>query len=404
VGANSASSALGQKIYAAKHTRKMSGMEVSVRRLTAPQQPAAALGGKAMHKRVFAARARSARGLTAGLFAAALFAALPGTAWSQQVKDIKWGTGPVGSSGHKALVVLADVLNKAMPEIRITVLPYPGAVGTVKGFATGDIDGYYGSEVALKELASDSGRFKDFKSHIKIPPVQSFWAYTLDVGIAIKASDRDSIKSWADLSGKPVYTGPLPFDTRLHLENALAAAGVKHVYKQVDLSTAGSQLNSGAIKGMLIYVAGGETPAPWIAEASFAVDWTPLNPTPGELAKLKAAGFAIEEVDPAKFHKKEPGLSKVTLLPFHWGFDLGTTVSTDEMYKMLTVIEQHADELAKLDPSYKQIDHGQMAAFQKKALESTYTYVPIHPGLAKYLKEKGQWDGKFDSHVAKATM
>ena len=79
---------------------------------------------------------------------------LPGsTAWSQQPKDIKWGTGPVGSSGHKALVVLADVLNKAMPEIRITVLPYPGAVGTVKGFATGDIDGYYGSDVALKELA-----------------------------------------------------------------------------------------------------------------------------------------------------------------------------------------------------------------------------------------------------------
>ena len=86
-----------------------------------------------------------------------------------------------------------------------------------------------------------------------------------------------------------------------------ARLGVKHIYKQVDLSTAGSQLNSGTIKGMLIYVAGGETPAPWIAEASLAVDWAPLNPSPDELAKLKAAGFAIEEVDPAKFHKKEPG-------------------------------------------------------------------------------------------------
>ena len=51
-----------------------------------------------------------------------------------------------------------------MPELRINVLPYPGAVGTVKGFATGEIDGYYGSDVALKELANNSGRFKDFKS------------------------------------------------------------------------------------------------------------------------------------------------------------------------------------------------------------------------------------------------
>ena len=122
------------------------------------------------------------------------------------------------------------------------------------------------------------------------------------------------------------------------------------------------------------------------------------------LAKLKAAGFATEEVDPANFHKKADYVKKVTLLPFYWGFDLGMNVSTDEMYKMLTIIDQHADELAKSDPSFKQIGGGQMAAFQKQALESTYTLVPIHPGLAKYLKAKDQWDSKFDSHVAKATM
>lgn len=352
------------------------------------------------------ARAIFARGLAAAIFAAfaSVSTGLSSSPALSAPKDIRWGTGPVGSTGHKALVVLADVLNKAMPEIRITVLPYPGAVGTVKSFATGEMDGYYGSEVALKELATDSGRFKGFKDKIKVQPVQSFWCYTLDVGVAIKATDSDTIKKWGDLSGKNVYTGPLPFDTRLHLENALRAAGVKHIYKQVDLSTAGSQLNSGSIKGMLIYVAGGETPAPWIAEASLAVDWAPLNPSPDELAKLKAAGFATEDVEPAKFHKKEPGLKKATLLPFYWGFDIGMNVSTDEMYKMLTVIDKHSDELAKADPSFKQIGNGKMAAFQKQALESTYTLVPIHPGLAKFLKEKNQWDSKFDSHVAKATM
>jgi hypothetical protein len=358
-----------------------------------------------MRSSVFSTRALIARALTAGLFAAVALLSLSGSpAWSQTPKDIKWGTGPVGSSGHKALVVLADVLNKAMPEFRITVLPYPGAVGTVKGFATGEIDGYYGSDVALREFAGDDGRFKGFKSRVKIEPVQSFWCYTLDVGLAIKAGDRDTIKKWEDLSGKNVYTGPLPFDTRLHLENAMKAAGVKHIYKQVDLSTAGSQLQSGSIKGMIIYAAGGKTPAPWISEASLAVDWAALNPSPDEIAKLKAAGFAIEEVPPENFHKKADYVKQVTLLPFYWGFDLGMTVSTDEMYKMLKVIDAHSDELAKSDPSFKQIGGGQMAAFQKKALESTYKMVPIHPGLAKFLKEKGQWDPQFDAHVAKATM
>jgi TRAP transporter TAXI family solute receptor len=360
----------------------------------------------AMLARIDSARVFVARSLAAVAFVAFTLAlvGLTNTAALSAPKDIKWGTGPVGSSGGKALVVLANILNKEMPEFRISVLPYPGAVGTLKGFATGEINGYYGSDVALKEFKADDGRFKGFKSHVKVQPVQSFWCYTLDVGLAIKASNRDKIKKWGDLTGKQVYTGPLPFDTRKHLENAMHDVGVKHIYKQVDLSTAGSQLNAGSIDAMIIYAAGGETPAPWISEASLAVDWAALNPSPDELAKLKAAGFATEEVNPANFHKKQDYVKQVTLLPFYWGFDLGLDVSTDEMYKMLTIIEKHADELAKSDTSFRQIAHGQMAAFEKKALESTWNLVPIHPGLAKYLKAKGMWDSKWDANVAKATM
>ncbi|HUJ86089.1 MAG TPA: TAXI family TRAP transporter solute-binding subunit [Burkholderiales bacterium] len=336
----------------------------------------------------------------ATLAVASLLASASVAAWSAP-KDIRWATGPVGSSGHKALVALASVLNKALPELLITVLPTPGAVTTVKGYATGDFDGYYGSDVALKELKAGAGRFADFKPHIKQQPIQSLWCYTLDIGLAIKASDRGSIRKWQDLSGMPVYTGPAPFDTRKHLENAMAAVGVHHIYKQVDLSTAGSQLNSGSIKAMSIYAAGGQTPPPWIAEATLAVDWAALNPSPDELAKLKAAGFSIIEVDPANFHKKELYVKQVTLLPFYWGFDLGRIVSADEMYKILTVIEAHADELAKLDPSFRQISGGRMAAFQKQALESTWDLVPIHPGLAKFMKARGVWDSKWDANVDK---
>jgi len=331
--------------------------------------------------------------------AALLGAASPASA--TQPKDIRWATGPVGSAGDKALVVLAGVLNKALPEYRITVLPTPGAVTTVKGFAIGDFDGYYGSDVALKELKADNGRFQGFKSHIKQQPIQSFWCYTLDVGLGIKASERGRYKKWGDLTGQTVYTGPLPFDTRRQLENALAVLNVHHVYQQVDLSTVGSQLSSGAIKAMGIYAAGGETPPPWLAEASLSVDWAPLNPSADEVAKLRAAGFTIEEADPAYFHLKHPYVKRVTLLPFYWGFDLGHILSADEMYKMLLVIEKHADELAKLDPGFRQISGGRMAAFEKKALESTWNLVPIHPGLAKYMKARGVWDSKWDSNVAK---
>jgi uncharacterized protein len=355
---------------------------------------------------VHSARALVARGLTAAVFAAptlALVGLSNTTAWSAP-KDIKWGTGPVGSSGHKALVVLADLLNKEVPELRISVLPYPGAVGTVKGFATGELDGFYGSDVALHEFATDTERFNGFKAKTKVQPVQSLWTYTLDVGVGIKDSDAGTIKTWGDLTGKDVFTGPLPFDTRKQLENALKALGVKHVYKAVDLKTAGSQLASGRITAMIIYAAGGETPTPWLSEASLAVDWVGLNPSAAEVAKLKAKKFSVMDVPATNFHKKDTSGKKITLVATYWGFDLGLSVSEAEMYKVLKVVEKNADTLAKLDPSFKQISGGKMAAFQKKALESTADLIPIHPGLAKFLKEKNMWDSAWDSHIAKMNM
>ena len=321
------------------------------------------------------------------------------TAWSEP-KDIRWGTGPVGSVGHKVLVILADFLNKEMPDYRITVLPMPGAVMTVKGFATGDLDAYYGSDDALREFAADTGRFKGFKAAMKRQPVQSMWMFTIDCGLAIKASNRDKIQKWADLTGRKVYTGPLPFDTRLHIENALAAVGAKHVYTQVDLSTAGSQLDAGTIEAMLVYFTGGVVPAPWLSQASLAVDWAGLNPSPDELATLQAKKFAIEEVDAAAISKKDIHVQKLTLLPFFWGFDIGLNMPPDDVYKMLTLVDQHADDLVKLDGDFAQIAGGKLAGFQKRALEQTWDLVPIHPGLAKFLKEKGVWDKKWESKVA----
>ena len=309
------------------------------------------------------------------------------SAWSEP-KDIRWGTGPVGSSGHKALVVLANLLGKEMPDYRISVLPLPGAVMTVKGYATGEYQGFYGSDIALEEFASDSGRFKGFKEKMKRTPVQSFWSYTLEVGIAIKASNKNTIKKWGDLAGKKVYTGPLPFDTRLKLERALAALGVKHIYTQVDLSTAGSQLESGAIEAMIIYTAGEIQPAPWITQASLAVDWAALNPSAEEIATLKTKGFQVIDVAPSAF-RRDVHATNVKVLPFYWGFDVGLEMPADDVYKMLTIIEKHADELAKLDPSFTQIGGGHMAEFQKKALDATWEYLPHSSGPREVPARKG---------------
>lgn len=330
----------------------------------------------------------------------ALLGMMTSPSWPQtQPKDIKWGTPPVGTAGHKAMVTLSTLLNKEMPEYRISVLPTAGAITTVKGFATKELDGFYGSDVAYHELATDSGRFKGFKERVQRMPIQSFWSNTIEVGLAIHVRNKDKITKWSDLAGKRVFTGPLPFDTRAQSERGLTALGVKFTYVQVDLATAGSQLESGAIDALTIYTGSESSPPPWLAEASLAADWAVLNPSSDEIAKLKDKGFTIVEVSPKAFNRDVHG-DKVVELPFYYGFNVGLEVPEADVYKMLTIIEKNAAELAKADPTFTQIAKD-MKAFQVRGVESSVDLVPIHPGLAKWMRDKGVWNAKWDSRIAK---
>ena len=332
------------------------------------------------------------------LLVAGLMAAWSVSAWSQ-VKEIPWGTSAVGSAGHKALVVLAEMLNREMPDYRVTVQPTPGAIVTVKGYATGQFDGYYGADIAFYELAHDTNRFRGFKANMKRQPVQSFWTFTVEVGTAVHSRNKDKFKGWADLNGKAVFTGPLPWDVRAHLERAYGALGVKHQYRQVDLAAAGSLLQGGGIEAFIIYTNAETTAAPWITEASLAADWAALNPTPSEIEALKQVGFATTEVKPEAF-KRDVHTDKVVLLPFYYGFHVGLEMPENDVYRMLTLIEKNAAELAKADGSFSQIAKN-MPGMQRLGVASAADLVPIHPGLAKYMREKGVWDAKWDARIAK---
>lgn len=317
---------------------------------------------------------------------------------AQQVTDIPWGTAPVGSAGHKALVTLSTVLNREMPKYRVTVQPTPGAVVTMKGFATGQFLGFYGSDVGFYEMANDTLRFKGFKGQIKRQPTQSFWAYTVEVGAAINARDKGNIKQWRDLSGKRVFTGAPPWDVRAHLERAFGALGVKHEYVPVDLATTGSLLDSGRLASIILYTTAETAPAPWIVEASLSADWAALNPSEEEIDILKKAGFTFVEVKPAAF-KRDVHADTVKLFPFFYGFHVGLEVPEDDVYQMLTVIEKNAEELAKADGSFAQVK-ASMKEMQRRGVASSVDFVPVHPGLAKYMRERGVWDAKWDGRIA----
>ncbi len=321
------------------------------------------------------------------------------TAAGLQAKDIRWGTSRVGSSGHRAVTNLSNVMKGKLGDYNITVQPTPGAILTVKGYAMGKFEGYYGSDIAFFEYANGIKRFKGFKQQAKRDPVQSFWTFTVEMGVGIHARDVGKINSWGDLAGEDFFTGPRPWDTRAQLERALGVLGVKFKYKEVSTKTAGALLESGSFRALGVYTNAEATTAGWIQQASMQTDWASLNPSASEIRKLKAAGFKVVQVSTKVFGKRKTHVAMATMLPFYYGLHLGMDVPARDMYNILMAIEANLSELVSADKAFKQIAKD-MPGMQVRGVTAAVDLVKIHPGLAMYMKKKGVWQSKWDSRIA----
>ena len=87
----------------------------------------------------------------------------------------------------------------------------------------------------------------------------------------------------------------------------------------------------------------------------------------------------------------------------HYGFHPGTHLPTEVFYQVYkTWIEKAQEELGPVNAVLKYYaDHA--IDMQLKGIEEAKD-IPVHPGVAKYLKEKGLWKdhwivGKLDSGV-----
>ncbi len=312
--------------------------------------------------------------------------------------EIRWATSAVGSSGHRALVSLATVLNRELEGYEVTVLPTPGAAASIRGFATGQFNGFYGADIAFHEVASNSGRFEGFRDQIQNELVQSFWAFTLEVGLGVRAADLKEYQGWKSLSGRPVFTGPAPWDVRAALERAMQAVDVGHEYVELDTGLAGPALQEGTIDAFIVYTTSETSPAPWVTEAMLSTDVAVLNPNAEEIAALEKAGVAVAHVAASAF-ATDIGVEEAVLVPFFYGFHVGLDVPAEDVYRMLTVIEENAAELHESDAGFVQV-RDDMVDLQRRGIQSTGDAARIHPGLAQYLRERDAWDEAWNERIA----
>ena len=118
-----------------------------------------------------------------------------------------------------------------------------------------------------------------------------------------------------------------------------------------------------------------------------------VNPCPDEVAKLKAAGLAVVDVDPKGAFSKDVGQKMAQGVPILFGYNARLDMPEAVVYKMVKAFYDKKDELVKLDAGFTPMAKD-FIGMQVQGINAN-PQIPVHPGLAKFLKEHKAWNDKW---------
>jgi TRAP-type uncharacterized transport system substrate-binding protein len=185
----------------------------------------------------------------------------------------------------------------------------------------------------------------------------------------------------------------------LNFQRVYKALGYDFKHVQIDPKTQADALKAGTVVGSVAYTTAGRSLAPYWKETEVRMDVTVLNPCPDEVEKLKAAGLAVAEVDPKVF-AQDVGVKEIKGVPILFGYNMRADTPEDVVYKLVSAFYKHRDELAKQEPGFAPMAKD-FVGMQVNGIKANPD-VPVHAGLAKFLKEHNAWDSKWKIADAKS--
>jgi TRAP-type uncharacterized transport system substrate-binding protein len=256
----------------------------------------------------------------------------------------------------------------------------------------GDAEIAYVADIGMTQFHERVGPFKDYKP-TKPELVHTWYAYPMESMMATTVKGAEQFKCWKDFSGKPVYFTQAGFQNWLNWQRIFKALGYDFKHVQIDNKANGDALEQGTIVGSAIYTTAGRSLPPYWKETEVRMDIRVINPCPDEVAKLKAAGLAIAQVDAKDGFAKGVGPSTLQGVPILFGYNVRPDMPEAVVYKMIKAFYDKREELVKIDPGFIPMAKD-FIGMQAQGINANPT-IPVHAGLAKFLKEHKAWDDKW---------
>ena len=314
-------------------------------------------------------------------------------AQAQERKSLRWATAPVGSYGYQIAASMTRIVEEALGgQYTVTVQPYTSPTVAMKAVMDGNGEIAYTADIGMTQFHQRIGGFKDYKA--RMPEIVHTWyAYPMESMMAVAAKDADKFRCWRDFSGKPVFYTNAGFMNWLNWQRIYKALGYEFNHVQIDLKSNSDALQSGTIVGSATYTTSGRSLAAYWKETDIRMDIRVINPCPDEVAKIKAAGLAVVDVDPKQAFSKNVGHATLQGVPILFGYNVGTNISEDIVYKMLSAFYKNKDKLAETEPGFTPMARD-FAGMQAQGINANPD-IAVHPGLARFLKEHKAWSDKW---------
>jgi uncharacterized protein len=344
-------------------------------------------------------RARLTSSASVAVLAAVFAVSTAGSAFAQERKPFRWATSNVGSYGYKVAASMTRLIEEALGgEYTVTVHPYRSTTAAKKDAMDGNAEMGYTADIGMRQLYDGVRPYEGFKPKAS-RLVHTWYAYPMESMMAAPAKLAGQFKCWGDFSGKPVFFTTAGFMNWANWRRIYDILGYKFNHVEIDTATNADAMEAGTIVGSATYTTAGRSLAAYWRETELRTDFRIVNPCPDEVKKLKAAGLTLTEVDTSIAYSKNVGVKKAYGVPILFGYNVRPDMPEEVVYKILTGLYKNRDKLVAADPGFTPLAKD-FVGMQVAGI-SVNPDIPVHPGLARFLKEHKAWNDKWKVSTAK---
>jgi len=298
----------------------------------------------------------------------------------EQIKSLTWASASMGSSAQMMCSAIASIVNMNVPNLKLSVQTTGGSVENPRLFRDGKVDLCHTTEGYNAFTAKEV-----FEGEEPVELLALFKMYSNETVLVVL--EDSPIQEVTDIKGKTVACGPPGSGTSQMSKGILVAYDLweNDSFKKVSLGYNEScdALKDGTVDAIFIFGSGNSLPSPALnqLDSTAKIRLIPEDDKVLQKAYDIFPGFAPSIMQAESLKALDHDVKVLASFSIEYA---GKNLSEDDAYLIVKNTFENLDVLK----IYHKL--GSTMALEG-ALDGIPKDIPIHPGAAKYFKEKGVW-------------